>query len=164
MISKGNHVKFARFVLLAVSEEAKTCLPGLLRWPSKTNITRHRKNGWRQGLTNTKRSTKVAKELFADYVKEKKLREPEVLFPRLEMNYQFHLLSWPFFFRSMYNKTIIRFSFVISRKIEVSVKVIGRSLRLRLITPSSTLIILDVTKTSSNNCLLSVTKIYLTLK
>ena len=77
MISKGNHVKFARFVLLAVSEEAKTCLPGLLRWPSKTNITRHRKNGWRQGLTNTKRSTKVAKELFADDVKEKKLREPE---------------------------------------------------------------------------------------
>ena len=31
MISKGNHVKFARFVLLAVSEEAKTLLPGLLR-------------------------------------------------------------------------------------------------------------------------------------
>ena len=26
MISKGNRVKFARFVLLAVSEEAKTCL------------------------------------------------------------------------------------------------------------------------------------------
>ena len=26
---------------------------------------------------NTKRSTKVAKELFADYVKEKNLREPE---------------------------------------------------------------------------------------
>ena len=26
MISKGNHVKFARFVLLAVSEEAKTRL------------------------------------------------------------------------------------------------------------------------------------------
>ena len=24
MISKGNHVKFARFVLLAISEEAKT--------------------------------------------------------------------------------------------------------------------------------------------
>ena len=27
---------------------------------------------------NTKRSTKVAKELFADYVKEKKLRQREV--------------------------------------------------------------------------------------
>ena len=26
MISKGNHVKFARFVVLVVSEEAKTCL------------------------------------------------------------------------------------------------------------------------------------------
>ena len=26
---------------------------------------------------NTKRSTKVAKELFSEYVKEKKLREPE---------------------------------------------------------------------------------------
>ena len=35
-ISKGNHVKFARFVLLAVSEEAKTWRPpGLLR-PSKS--------------------------------------------------------------------------------------------------------------------------------
>ena len=30
MISKGNHVKFTHFVLLAVSEEAKTGLPGLL--------------------------------------------------------------------------------------------------------------------------------------
>ena len=39
---------------------------------------------------NTKRSTKVAKELFADYVKEKKLSEAR---------------------RSMYNKTVIRFHF-----------------------------------------------------
>ena len=29
MISKGNHVKFARFVLLVVGEEPKTELPGL---------------------------------------------------------------------------------------------------------------------------------------
>ena len=35
-ISKDNHVKFARYVLLTVSEEAKTWLPGLLRWLSKT--------------------------------------------------------------------------------------------------------------------------------
>ena len=27
MISKGNHVKFTHFVLLVISEEAKTCLP-----------------------------------------------------------------------------------------------------------------------------------------
>jgi len=57
------------------------------------------------------------------------------------------------FFRSMYNKTIIRFGFVISRISEVSVRVICLSLRLRLITPTSTSIILDITKTSSNNCL-----------
>ena len=43
--------------------------------------------------------------------------------------------------------------FVISRIIKVSVRVINLSLRLRLITPTSTLIILDITKTSSNNCL-----------
>ena len=30
-----------------------------------------------KGTQNTKRSTKVAKELFADYVKKKKLNEPE---------------------------------------------------------------------------------------
>ena len=43
---------------------------------------------------NTKRATKVANEPFADYVKEKKLREPEVFFlTRSEINYQFHLLS-----------------------------------------------------------------------
>ena len=36
MISKDNLVKFERFVLLAVSEEAKTWLLDLLLWPSKT--------------------------------------------------------------------------------------------------------------------------------
>ena len=41
--------------------------------------------------------------------------------------------------------------FVISRIVKVSVRVI--SLSLRLIIPTSTLIILDITKTSSNNCL-----------
>ena len=43
---------------------------------------------------------------------------------------------------------------MISRIIEVSVGIISLSLRLRLITPTSTSIILDITKTSSNNCLL----------
>ena len=38
------------------------------------------KNSKDKDSQNTKRSTKVAKELFADYVKEKKLREPEVFF------------------------------------------------------------------------------------
>ena len=42
---------------------------------------------------------------------------------------------------------------MISRIIKVSIRVISFSLRLWLTTPTSTLIILDITKTSSNNCL-----------
>ena len=42
--------------------------------------------------------------------------------------------------------------FVISRIIKVEVGVISRSWRLRLITLTETLIILDITKTESNNC------------
>ena len=41
--------------------------------------------------------------------------------------------------------------FVISRIIKVEVRVISRSRRLRLITLTETLIILDITKTESNN-------------
>ena len=52
-------------------------------------------------------------------------------------------------------KQLLDLVFVISRIIEVSVRVISLSLRLRLITPTSNSIILDITKTSSNNCLLS---------
>ena len=50
-------------------------------------------------------------------------------------------------------KQLLDSVFVISRIIEVSVRVISLSLRLRLITRTSTSIILDITKTSSNNCL-----------
>ena len=42
--------------------------------------------------------------------------------------------------------------FVISRIIKVEVRVISQSRRLRLITLTDTLIILDITKTESNNC------------
>ena len=52
-------------------------------------------------------------------------------------------------------KQLLDSVFVISRIIEVSERVISLSLRLRLITPTSSSIILDITKTSSNNCLLS---------
>ena len=50
-------------------------------------------------------------------------------------------------------KQLLDSVFVISRIIKVSVRVISLSLRLWLITLTSTLIILDITKTSSNNCL-----------
>jgi len=50
-----------------------------------------------------------------------------------------------------YYKQLLDEVFVISRIIEVEVGVISLSPRLRLITLSETLIILDVTKTESNN-------------
>ena len=72
MMSKGNHVKFVRFVLLAVSEGAKmTSRFASLTEQDIEKIVEDKDS------QNTKRSTKVAKELFADYLKEKKLREPE---------------------------------------------------------------------------------------
>ena len=71
---------------------------------------------------NTKRPTKVAKKLFADYVKEKKLSEPE---EKKELTQTLKTYS-------------LHSVFVISRIIKVS---------------TSTLIILDITKTSFNDCL-----------
>ena len=73
MISKGNHVKFALFVL-PVSEEAKT-LTSRFASLTEQDIEKIVKD---KDSQNTKRLTKVAKELFANYVKEKKLREREV--------------------------------------------------------------------------------------
>ena len=50
------------------------------------------------------------------------------------------------------NKQLLDEVFVISRIIKVEIRVISRSRRLRLITLNETLIILDITKTESNNC------------
>ena len=98
-------------------------------------------------------STKVAKELFADYVKEKKLREPEEKKELAQTLKTFYVEARKKGFVQCIIKQLLDSVFVISRIIKVdSVRVIGLSLRLRLITPTSTLIILDITKTSSNNC------------
>ena len=51
-----------------------------------------------------------------------------------------------------YYKQLLDEVFVISRIIKVEVRVINRSRRLRLVTLTETLIILDITKTESNNC------------
>ena len=73
MISKGNDV--ARFVLHALC-----CLPS----PEEAKTTSRFASLTEQEVVEdkdsqkTKRSTKVAKQLFVDYVKEKKLREPGV--------------------------------------------------------------------------------------
>ena len=56
-----------------------------------------------------------------------------------------------FFFAECIIKQLLDSVFVISRILKVSVRVMSLSLRLWLITPTSGLIILDITKTSSNN-------------
>ena len=62
---------------------------------------------------------------------------------------------FPFFFKIMYNKTINRFGFSNIRNNQYLSKCFQQSRRPRLITVTcrSTLIILDITKTSSYNCL-----------
>ena len=77
----GNHVMYDRgaWFLRVIMSSSRTlcCFPSV----KKQNMTsfvdraRHRKSSWRQGLTNTKRSTKVAKELFADSRREKEKTE-----------------------------------------------------------------------------------------
>ena len=136
MISKNNHVKFVCFVLLAIREEAKHDFQVCF-----IDQARHQKNSWRQGLTNTKRSTKVAKELFADYMKEKKLREPEEKKELAQTLKTFYVEARKKGFVQCIIKQLLDSVFVISRIIKV------------LVSPSSTLIILDITKTSSNDCL-----------
>ena len=89
----GNHVVYDRgawFLRVIISSLRTLCrLSSVKKQRSKNRTSRscfvdparHRKNSWRKELTNAKRSTKVAKELFADHVKAKKLREPEVFLP-----------------------------------------------------------------------------------
>ena len=52
-------------------------------------------------------------------------------------------------------KQLLDEAFVMSRIIKVEIGVISGSRRLRLITLTKTLIILDITKTESNNCFIT---------
>ena len=56
------------------------------------------------------------------------------------------------FFVQCIVKKVFVLVFVMSRIIKVSIRVISLNLRLWLITPTSTLITLDITKTESNKC------------
>ena len=71
------------------------------------NLTRHQKSSWRQGLTDTKRSMKVAKRLF-----EREKTERTWGKERVGTNFE-NILCWSKKERicSTYNKTIIRFGF-----------------------------------------------------
>ena len=65
--------------------------------------------------------------------------------------------TWfPFFFVRCIIKQLLDSAFMISRIIKVWVRVTSLSLRLRPKILTLTLIILDITKTSSDNCLLSI--------
>ena len=94
----------------------------------------------------------MAKELFDDYVKEKKLREPEEKKELAQTLKTSYVEARKKGFVQCIIKQLLDEVFVISRIIKVEVGVISRSRRLRLITLTETLIILDVTKTESNNC------------
>ena len=94
----------------------------------------------------------MAKELFADYVKEKKLREPEEKKELAQTLKTCYVEARKKGFVQCIIKQLLDSVFVISRIIKVSVRVISLSR-----TPTSTLIILDITKTSSNKCLQSET-------
>ena len=117
----ANHVMYDRgawFVrVIMSSSRALCCLPSVKKQKHDFQVcfvdrAGHRKNSWRQGHTKHKKSTKGAKELFADYVKEKKLSEPEEK-KELTQTLKTYILCRSKKERnsSMYNKTIIRFDF-----------------------------------------------------
>ena len=85
----------------------------------------------------------MANELFSDNMKEKKLTEPEEKKELAQTLKTFYVEARKKEFVQCVIKQLLDSVFVISRIIEVSVRVISLSLRLRLITPPSTLIILD---------------------
>ena len=65
---------------------------------------------------NTKRSTKVAKELFCEYLKEKNIQEPHDKKELAQVLKSFDVDRCDnafvvIFFKTLYNKTIIRFGF-----------------------------------------------------
>ena len=115
---------------------------------------------------NTKRSTKVGKELFYEYLKEKNIQEPHDKKELAQVLKSFYVEARKkdviaaimrlsvFSSKQCIIKQLLDSVFVISGIIKVSESVISLSLRLGLITLTSTFIIPDITKTSSNNCLL----------
>ena len=138
----SDHVMYhgAWFLRVIMSSlHALCCLPSVKKQKLDFQVcfvdrARHRKNSWRQGLTNTKRSTKVAKQLFADYVKEKKMREPEEKKELAQTVKTFHVEARKKGFVQCIIKQLDSV-FGISRNIiKVSVRVISLSLRVGLIT------------------------------
>ena len=137
MISKGNHVTFARFVWLAVGEEAKQ-RPGLQVNVYCRDIFFFR--FIRFGLVISRiiklsfrvisLSRRLHASLWLAVGEEAKQR------PGLQMNVYCRDISF-FVQCKLIIKQLLHSVFVMSRIIKVSVRVISRSLRLRLITLTS---------------------------
>ena len=92
------------------------------RFASLTDLDRARKIFGDKDSQNTKRSTKVAKELFADYVKEKKLREPEEKKELAQTLKTCYVEARKKGFVQCIIKQLLDSVFVISRIIKVSVR------------------------------------------
>ena len=155
----GNHDHGAWFLrVIRSSSRALCCLLSVKKQKHDFQVcfvdwARHRKIVEDKDSQNTKRSTKVAKELFSEYVKEKKLREPEEKEELAQTLKTFYVEARKKEFVQCIIKQLLDSVLVISRIIKVSVRVISLSLRLLVDNPTSTLIILDITNTESNNCL-----------
>ena len=101
MISKSN-VKFT-------DSEVRTWLVDSLHRPSKKLRTELLED---KDSENTKRSTKVAKELFYQYLKEKNIQEPHDKKELAKVLKSFYVKARKKDGeKTMYNKTIIRFGF-----------------------------------------------------
>ena len=100
------HVKFAHFVLLAVSEKAKTWLPGSLRWTSRASKKQLKTRTWKRknwgNLRKRKSWHKLLKHTF--YVEARKKEFVQCII-----------------------KQLLDSVFVVSRIIKDSVRVIRRS-------------------------------------
>ena len=98
---------------------------------------------------NTKRSTKVAKELFYEYLKEKNIQEPH------DKNELAQVLKSFYVDNAIMRLSLFSLKRCIIKQLLVSVFVISGIIKVSFsVVSTSTLIILDITKTSSNNCLL----------
>ena len=149
----GNHVMYDRGAwflrVIMSSSRALCCLPSVKKQKHDFQVCfvdrgGHRKNSWRQGHTKHKKVDEVAKELFTDYVKGKKLSEPE------EKKELTHTLKTYILCRSekerirwMYNKTITRFGFCDIQNDQG----LSKGYQPQPTTATSTLIIVDITKT-----------------
>ena len=149
----GNHVMYDRGAwflrVIMSSSRALCCLPSVKKQKHDfqvcfvDRVLDIEKIVEDKDSQNTKRSTKVANELFSDNMKEKKLTEPEEKKQLAQTLKTFYVEARKKEFVQCVIKQLLDSVFVISRVVEVSVRVISLSLRLRLITPPSTLIILD---------------------